>query len=99
MSVGEPLLQELITALEAALDVARQYRGSGSNNFYDIEEFCGVLEEVIAGFKAGNLMRLDDVWLWFAPTCDWDDLIGLPGFDFGNRVYELVERVKKTRGN
>jgi hypothetical protein len=67
-----------------------------SNSFLSAEEFHQALRTSIKSLKEGNLSEISAMWLYFAPTCDWDDLIGKDGMDLANQIFELLSDLEKS---
>jgi hypothetical protein len=83
-------LNDLITLVQRAEEVAGQFSGGYSNHFFSAETFKQAIAASIVKLKAGNLKELDSLYLWFAPTCDWDDLIGKDGEALGNEIFSIL---------
>ena len=88
-------MENLITLLEQAEELASQFTGGYSNRFSSAEEFHQALKIAIVKLRQGDTEVLNDLWLWFAPTCDWDDLIGMEGVNLGNDVHEEISKLVK----
>ena len=80
----------LIVLLDEAEDLASQFTDGYSNRFIEAEEFHKALKASIEKLKSGDLNEMETLWLYFAPTCSWDDFIGKDGIELGNEVYELL---------
>ena len=87
-------LSRLYSLLENAEKLAREFSGGYSNHFIDAEDFHKSLSESIIKLKSGNWDEIDRLWVWFAPTCDWDDLIGRDGEVLANEVFLLLSDLK-----
>jgi hypothetical protein len=61
------------------------------NNFYV------AFSDSIAKLTSGDLTQLHKQYFWFAPTCDWDDLIGKDGQALGNEIFELLTALRKHK--
>jgi len=48
----------------------------------------------ISSFENGNDSVLNDMYLWFLPTSDFDDFVGFAGMDVANELYELIKKYK-----
>ena len=44
--------------------------------------------------EKGDDSVLEDLWIWFAPTCQWDDFVG--DVDLGERIYQKIIKLKKA---
>jgi hypothetical protein len=89
-------MQDLIILLDEAEELASQFIGGYSNNFFSAEEFYEALKITIAKLKQGDTEVLNELWLWFAPTCDWDDFIGKDGEDLANKIHPLLRKLVKV---
>lgn len=56
--------------LEKAEQLASEFTNGNSGELLDARQFHVAL-------KKGELNVLENLWLWFSPTCQWDDFIGL----------------------
>jgi hypothetical protein len=88
-------LARLYLLLDKAEELAVQFRGGYSSQFSSAEEFHGALTESITEFKAGDTDQLNSLWLWFAPTCDWDDFIHQDGQELANEIFPLLTDLRK----
>ena len=84
------LPKDLFDLLDEAEQLAGQFSGGYSNRFSSADEFHQALTKSITELKQGNTAVLYDIWIWFAPTCDWDDFIGRDGQDLANKIYSLL---------
>lgn len=89
-------LERLISLLDMAEKLAGQFSGGYSNNFLSAEEFHEALTDSIAKLKSGDMEQINRLWLWFAPTCDWDDFIHQDGQDLANKLFPLLTDLKKS---
>lgn len=96
MTLDNSKLERLIKLLDKAEKLAGQFTGGYSNNFFSAQEFHIALADSISKLKAGDTDQLNDLWLWFAPTCDWDDLIHQDGEDLANEIHPLVTELRKS---
>jgi len=83
-------LNHLYNLLDKAAKLAAEFSGGYSINFLSAQEFCLSLEESIEKLKTGDSSQQQVLWRWFAPTCDWDDLIGKEGQDLGNKIFAIL---------
>lgn len=86
---------ELLEDLHKAEKLLSESKSGYSNQFNSAEEFQIALEDFIDDIEYGNQIDLSQLWIWFAPTCDWDDLVGKDGAEIGNRIFERVDHWKK----
>lgn len=91
-------LNRLIKLLDKAEKLAGQFSGGYSDNFFSAQEFHHALVGSINKLKEGDTDQLNDLWIWFAPTCDWDDFIRKDGEDLANEIHPLVTELKKSFG-
>lgn len=82
----------LIGLLEKAASLVSEYRGAYSGGHLSAEDFHRDLLASIGKLKNGRIVVLEDLWIWFAPTCQWDDLVG--DVNLGNEVFNQIEKVK-----
>ena len=87
---------ELLEDLHAAENILSKYEGGHSGEFLSAEEFHKSLVEEIDAIEFGNQTDLSKIWLWFAPTCAWDDFVGGEGIELGNSIFERVDKWKKA---
>lgn len=89
-------LEQLISLLDEAEKLAKEYTGGYSNSFSSAQEFHTALAESITKLKSSDYEELNNLDLWFAPTCDWDDFIHEDGADLANKIYPLVKELRKA---
>jgi|GEM_PF-889439 len=89
-------IEGLIKLLDKAENLAGQFTGGYSNNFLSAQEFHAALKDSIKKLKAGDNDQLNELWLWFAPTCDWDDFIQKEGEDLANEIHPLVTELRES---
>lgn len=83
----------LISLLSEAAEKLAAVEGSiwsSYNTGADIAKFVLECRAAIEA-KTLSLPQKRELWGIFAPTCDWDDVVG--DCDLGNRVFELVDRL------
>lgn len=95
----QPSLQsehsKLITLLEKAEQLAREFTGGYSNQFLSAEEFHQALSDSINKLKQGDKTQLDKLNFWFGPTSCWDDFVGSDGQDLANEISGLLSKLTK----
>jgi hypothetical protein len=96
MTLDNSKLERLIKLLDEAEKLAGQFTGGYSNNFFSAQEFHTALVDSINKLKVGDKDQLNYLWLWFAPTCDWDDFTHQDGEDLANEIHPLVTELRKT---
>lgn len=95
MALNNNKLDRLIRLLDRAEKLAGQFTGGYSHSFCSAQEFHTALVHSITKLKAGDTDQLEELWLWFAPTSDWDDFIKRDGENLANEIYALVTELKK----
>jgi hypothetical protein len=50
------------------------------------------LVDRISKLESGEESVIEDLWIWFAPTCQWDDFVG--NIDLGERIFQRLNRIK-----
>lgn len=88
--------EQLIELLDKAEKLSGEFTGGYSNNFLSAEEFHSTLRDSLIKLKAGDNDQLNNLWIWFAPTCDWDDFIHKEGENLANDIFSLVTDLKKS---
>ena len=83
---------KLINELKIAYELSSQYEGGYSDMFTDAREFSVALKEAIESLESGNDSKVKDLWSWFAPTTEWDDLIGEKGLELGNSIFKKIQQ-------
>lgn len=85
---------DLLEDLHKAEKLLANFRGGYSGKFLSAESFHKALIEAIDDIEEGNQIDLTRFYYWFAPTCEWDDFVGLEGEELGNRIFERVNKWK-----
>jgi hypothetical protein len=85
--------KSLISDLKIAERKLSEYSGGYSNEHLSAEEFHIDLVDRIKKLELGDLSVIEDLWIWFAPTCQWDDFVG--DINLGERVFQKLNRMKK----
>jgi hypothetical protein len=83
-------IEALHEELRKAYPLASEFRGGYSERFDSAESFTQALGTAISQLEHGDLGVLRKVSLWFLPTSDWDDLVGLDGLELGQRVSDML---------
>lgn len=89
-------LERLYLQLDKAEELARQFSGGYSDHFFSAQEFHAALADSIAKLKSGDTDQLNNLWLWFAPSYDWDDFTHQDGQDLANEIFPLLTDLKKS---
>jgi len=87
---------KLLEALDIAQELVGQYKGGYSDHFLSAEEFHEALVDSISKLRAGNTNELTKLYLWFAPSYDWDDFVRGDGIDLGNKIFALLSEMTKS---
>ncbi len=90
-------LKHLFLLLDEAEELASQYTGGYSNAFFSAEEFHLALANSISKLKNGDKDQIKILWLWFAPTCSWDDFVINDGIVLGNKIFELLDELQVNK--
>ena len=43
--------------------------------------------------RRGVLSFVPQLWSFFAPTCEWDDLIGNEGVEIGSQIFDALDAI------
>lgn len=90
-------LDQLYQLLDSAEKLAKQFTGGYSDHFFSAEEFHTALSDSIAKLKTGDMNQLDILWLWFAPSYDWDDFVQQDGENLANNIFPLLSELRNHR--
>lgn len=88
-------LELLLLDLRKAAHLASQFTGGYSGEYLSAEAFHTDLAAAIEKLQAGDTYVLRSMLGWFAPTCQWDDLITEGGVDLGDRIYEQLIKLQE----
>ncbi len=84
-------MNPLLEALKKAAHELSQYTGGYSTEFDSAEDFHQALVDRIKRLEAGDVAVLPELYIWFAPTSDWDDFVGDAAM--GEQVFQLLHQV------
>lgn len=87
--------KKLIQLLDKAEEIVSKYSGGYSGNFLSAEEFHNELKTAIQDYKRGDTKKLDLFYVWFAPSSTWDDFVGLKGEVLGDKIFDLIVKLKE----
>lgn len=87
---------QLLEDLHKAEKLLANFKSGYSGEFLSAENFHDALLDAIDDIEEGNQMDLTKLYIWFAPTSQWDDFTGKEGMELGNRIFERVNKWKKT---
>jgi hypothetical protein len=83
-------IEGLLDDLNDAIKIVSKYSGGYSGDMISAEEFTQRLREEVDNIKQQDFPDLNLIWLWFAPTCHWDDFTSSEDSDIANRIFEKV---------
>jgi len=86
--------QSLINDLKEAEKILSEYSGEYSGQNFSAEEFHKNLKDRIFELENGNKAVLEDLWIWFAPTCQWDEFVG--DVPLGERIFQQIITLKNN---
>lgn len=84
--------QSLINDLKDAEKILSEYSGGYSGQYFSAEEFHQDLKDRISKLENGNKAVLEDLWIWFAPTCQWNEFVG--DAILGERIFQQIIALK-----
>ncbi len=85
-------MHSLITDLKKAERILSEYSGGYSGEHLSTEEFYTDLVDRIKKLVNGDESVIEDLWIWFAPTCQWDDFFG--DIDLGETIFQQLDKIK-----
>ena len=88
-------MKSLIKYLKKAEVKLSNYSGGYSGKILSAEEFHSKLKVSIAKLEGGDERVIDELWLWFAPTCAWDDFVG--DIELGELIWNELDKIKKKK--
>jgi hypothetical protein len=91
-------IEKLIIELDQAEKLLSQFSGGYSESFFSAEEFHSALKTHIVKLRHKDFSGLEDLYLWFLPTSDWDDFVGAAGQDLGNSISRKLKVLQKSSG-
>lgn len=87
-------MSSLISDLKKAGKILSEYLGGYSGEHLSAEEFHTDLIDRIKKLENGDESVIEDLWIWFAPTCQWDDFVG--DIDLGERIFQRLNKIKNN---
>lgn len=93
MNINEEL-ESLITLLQAASNKTAKLTGGYSGNHLSVEEFHAYLMKSINQLRQKDFSVLDNLWGWFAPTCQWDDFVG--DVEMGDSIFRQIDKIRRA---
>lgn len=82
----------LIIDLKKAEKILIDYSGGYSGVHLSAEEFHKDLINNIVELENGNTNVIENLWIWFAPTCQWDDFVG--DVKLGEKIFQQLNNLK-----
>ena len=86
------IIKLLVLDLKKAEKILMEYSGGYSGEYLSAEEFLKDLTKNIAELESGNTNVINDLWIWFAPTCQWDDFVG--NVELGEKIFKQLNYLK-----
>jgi hypothetical protein len=86
-------MKSLIELLHKAEIELSKWSGGYSAEYLSAEEFHSDLKDRITRLEKGDNSVIEELWVWFAPTCQWDDFVG--DVNLGNLIFEKLNEIKK----
>ena len=87
-------INKLLVDLNLALEMLADYEGGYSNQFFGVDEFYRALSKEVDLISKGK-RDFSNISNWFAPTCSWDDFVGMEGIDLANKIFTRVNGWEK----
>lgn len=92
ISMNLTKMECLIEDLKKAEKILSEYSGGYSGEHLSAEEFHKDLLDRIKKLEYGDNSVIEDLWVWFAPTCQWDDFVG--NIELGERIFQKLDKIK-----
>jgi hypothetical protein len=86
-------MEALIADLKEAEKILSEYSGGYSGEHLSAEEFHRDILDRIKKLESGDESVIEDLWIWFAPTCQWDDFVG--NIELGERIFQRLNKLKE----
>ncbi len=86
-------MESLIVDLKKAEKILSEYSGGYSGEHISAEEFHKDILDRIKRLENGDKSVIEDLWIWFAPTCQWDDFVG--NIELGERIFQKLDKLKE----
>ena len=97
-SIDKQKAVQLHLLLGEAQELLSHFEGGYSDHFFSAADFHLALVNSIDQIKAGHNDQIGNLYLWFAPSYDWDDFTGTAGESLGNEIYNLLFELKNYSG-
>ena len=85
-------MESLIADLKKAEKILSECSGGNSGKYFSAEEFHKDLVDRIEKLENGDYTVVDDLWIWFAPTCQWDDFVG--DVELAEIIFQKLNNIK-----
>ena len=86
------MVDSLIADLNKAEKILSTRSGGYSGEYLSAEEFHTDLVNRIKKLSDGDESVIEDLWIWFTPTCQWDDFVG--NVELGERIFQRLNTIK-----
>ncbi len=89
--------ERLVEMLAVAAEKLAMRSESILSEYASGKEIAQFVRECIELIRADDLDsdRKPKLWTIFAPTCDWDDVIG--DLELGHQIFEILSEVRRAR--
>ena len=87
-------MKSLIKHLHKAEIELSNWSGGYSGEHFSAEEFRSDLRDRINRLEKGDRSVIEDLWIWFAPTCQWDDFVG--DIKLGDIIFAKLNEIKRN---
>lgn len=87
----DDLLRQLQTLPEEAEAIAAGYTGGQSSSFASAEALTKAIHLAVLKLRFKDKSDIPSLYLWFAPTGNWDSIIGPACTDTGNKIFAILE--------
>lgn len=88
-------MKAILKYLKQAESNLSNYSGGYSGEFLSAEEFHKKLSISISKLENGDDTVIEELWIWFAPTCAWDDFVG--DIELGELIWNKLDKLKKKK--
>lgn len=75
------------------LNIAKSLLAKKMNNNCSTQKFHDNLSNAINKLEAGDMTAISDLWIWFAPTFEWDDLSR--DVNLGEKIYQQLCKLNR----
>ena len=96
MHIQKDQLDKLLPLLDEAAVLLSRITEGYSNRFTSAEEFHKALLDSIEKLRQGDINEIETLWIYFAPTCAWDDFSHFDGEKLGNKIFELLDEIRQS---